>query len=49
MGNAMKKNYVKPVLRAVDLFLDSNFCLSDVEGAGGTTSDYGEDDENIFG
>jgi hypothetical protein len=44
----MKNNYVKPELRAVDLFLDSAFCLSDVDGAGGSTSDYGEDDETLF-
>ena len=44
----MKKNYVKPELRTVDLSLDSTFCLSDVEGAGGTTSDYVEDDETLF-
>lgn len=44
----MKYNYLKPELRVVDLFLDSTFCLSDVDGMGGSTSDYGEDDENIF-
>ena len=44
----MKKNYVKPELRAVDLFLDSTFCLSDVDGTGGSTSNYGEDDETLF-
>lgn len=44
----MKKDYVKPELRAVDLYLDSMFCLSDVDGTGGSLSGYGEDNENIF-
>ena len=44
----MKKYYVKPELREVDLFLDSMFCLSDVDGMGGSLSGYGEDDENLF-
>ena len=44
----MKYYYVKPELRVVNLSLDSTFCLSDVDGAGGSTSDYGEDDEPLF-
>lgn len=45
----MKTLYVKPELREVLLDYDRNFCLSNVTGAGGSTGDYGEDDENIFG
>ena len=44
----MPKEYLKPDLRTVDLLLETTFCLSDVEGAGGNLSGYGEDDENIF-
>ena len=44
----MKKLYAKPELRVVDLFLETTFCLSNVEGTGGSLSGYGEDDENIF-
>ena len=44
----MNKLYSKPELRVVDLFLDTTFCLSDVDGTGGNLSGYGEDDENIF-
>lgn len=45
---AMKKEYTEPELRVVDLFLETTFCLSGVEGTGGSLSGYGEDDENIF-
>ena len=45
----MKTIYEKPEMREVLLNYDRNFCLSDVTGAGGSTGDYGEDDENIFG
>ena len=45
---AMKKDYKKPELRAVDLDLETTFCLSNVNGTGGTLSGYDEDDENIF-
>lgn len=43
-----KQTYSKPELREVELAFDKFFCLSDVSGAGGNTSDYGEDDENPF-
>jgi hypothetical protein len=46
---AMKREYTKPELRAVDLSLETTFCLSSVDGTGGSLSGYGEDDENIFG
>ena len=45
----MKTTYVKPELREVFLDYDRYFCLSDVTGAGVSTGDYGEDDENLFG
>lgn len=45
----MKTTYLKPELREVLVDYDRFFCLSDVSGAGGSTGDYGEDDENIFG
>ena len=44
----MKKEYTKPELRAVDLLFETTFCLSNVDGMGGSLSGYGEDDENIF-
>ena len=44
----MKTTYLKPELREVLVDYDRFFCLSDVSGAGGSTGDYGEDDENIF-
>lgn len=44
----MKKEYQKPMLRTQDLRYDKAFCLSDVSGTGGSTSDWGEDDENLF-
>ena len=44
----MKKEYTKPELRAVELSLETTFCLSNVDGTGGTLSGYDEDDENIF-
>ena len=43
-----KQTYTQPALREVELQMDLFFCLSDVSGAGGNTSDYGEDDENPF-
>ena len=45
----MTKTYHKPELRELDLDYDRLLCMSDVSGAGGSSSDYGEDDENIFG
>jgi len=42
------KDYTKPSLRVVDFQVETNFCLSGVEGAGGTTTGYGEDDESLF-
>ena len=45
---AMKKDYTKPQVRAVDLYLETTFCLSNVDGTGGPLSGYDEDDENIF-
>ena len=45
----MTETYLKPELRVLELDYDRLLCLSDVSGAGGTTGDYGEDDENIFG
>ena len=44
----MRERYTKPELRVVDLFLETTFCLSNVDGTGGSLSGYGEDDENIF-
>ncbi|MBO7435692.1 hypothetical protein J6U76_06855 [bacterium] len=44
----MKKEYTKPELWAVDLSMETTFCLSGVEGTGGSLSGYDEDDENIF-
>ena len=44
----MRELYIKPELRVVDLFLDATFCLSNVDGTGGSLPGYGEDDENIF-
>ena len=44
----MKKEYTQPESRAVDLSLDATFCLSNVDGTGGSLSGYDEDDENIF-
>ena len=44
----MKKDYTKPESRVVELSLETTFCLSDVDGTGGSLSGYGEDDENIF-
>ena len=46
--NRMKNEYLKPMLRIVDLRFDKAFCLSDVPGTGGSTSDWGEDDETLF-
>ena len=45
---AMKKEYTQPESRAVELSLETTFCLSNVDGTGGSLSGYGEDDENIF-
>ncbi|MBQ3766190.1 MAG: hypothetical protein II874_05585 [Bacteroidales bacterium] len=45
----MKTTYIKPELRAVLVDYDRLFCLSDVSGTGGSTSDYWEDDEKTFG
>ena len=44
----MRKDYTQPELRVVDLTLETTFCLSNVDGMGGSLSGYGEDDENIF-
>ena len=44
----MRERYTKPELRVVGLFLETTFCLSNVDGTGGSLSGYGEDDENIF-
>ena len=44
----MKKVYTEPELDVVDLSLETNVCLSDVNGTGGSLSGYDEDDENIF-
>jgi len=44
----MKKEYTKPDLRTMDLLMDTSFCLSSVDGTGGTTSGYGEDDETLY-
>ena len=44
----MLKEYIKPELRAVDLLFETAFCLSSVDGTGGSLPGYGEDDENIF-
>ena len=44
----MKKEYKKPEMRAVDLSLETTFCLSNVDGTDGNLSGYGEDDENVF-
>ena len=44
----MKTDYTKPELRVVDLRLETTFCLSSVDGTGGSLSGYDEDDENIF-
>ena len=46
--DAMKKEYTEPELRIINVSQETNFCLSDVNGAGGTLSGYEEDDENIF-
>ena len=48
MKGPMSETYLKPEIRVLDLDYDRLLCLSDVSGAGGYTSDYGEDDENIF-
>ncbi|MBR6882324.1 MAG: hypothetical protein IKN06_05080 [Bacteroidales bacterium] len=45
----MKTTYIKPELRTVLVDYDRLLCLSDVSGAGGSTSDYWEDDEKPFG
>ena len=44
----MKKDYTKPELWVEELSQDATFCLSNVDGTGGSLSGYGEDDENIF-
>lgn len=44
----MKINYTEPELRVVNLSLEASFCLSGVEGTGGSLSGYDEDDENVF-
>ena len=44
----MQKDYIQPDLRIVNLTLETTFCLSNVDGMGGSLSGYGEDDENIF-
>ena len=43
----LKKDYVTPQLREVSVRYDRAFCLSDVTGAGGSTSPWGEDIENL--
>ncbi len=48
MKGTMSETYLKPEIRVLDLGYVRLLCLSDVAGAGGYTSDYGEDDENIF-
>lgn len=48
MKGKMTKTYLKPDLRVLDLDYDRLLCMSDVTGSGGSTSDYGEDNENIF-
>lgn len=44
----MKNEYLKPALRILGLSYDQAFCLSDVSGTGGSTSDWDEDDETLF-
>ena len=41
--------YIKPDSELIDAVPGSLICQSPVNGAGGSTSDYGEDIENIFG
>ena len=41
--------YKKPEVRTTILLMDRNFCLSNVPGIGGTTTDYEEDNENLNG
>ena len=48
MIDSMKKEYTEPELEVVDLSLETNVCLSDVEGTGGSLSGYDEDDENVL-
>lgn len=48
MKGTMTETYLKPELRILDLDYDRLLCMSDVSGVGGSSSDYGEDDENIF-
>lgn len=45
----MKKEYLKPQLRAACVRFDRFLCLSDVPSVGGVTSDYVEDNENLNG
>ena len=44
----MKKEYIQPASRVVGFSLETTFCLSNVDGTGGSLPGYGEDDENIF-
>ena len=45
----MKNQYIKPNSEFLDTVPGALICQSPVDGAGGSTSDYGEDFENIFG
>ena len=45
----MKNQYIKPESERLDVFPGALICQSPVDGMGGSTSDYGEDIENIFG
>jgi hypothetical protein len=45
----MEAMYKKPEVRTTILLMDRNFCLSNVPGIGGTTTDYEEDNENLNG
>ena len=46
--DVMKKEYTEPELLVIDVSQEENFCLSNVNGAGGTITGYDEDDEDIF-
>lgn len=46
--DVMKKEYTEPDLHVINVSLEVYFCLSDVNGTGGTISGYDEDDEDIF-
>lgn len=45
----MKEYYVKPLAEMLEHDNGCVLCQSDVNGLGGSTSDYGQDIENIFG